>query len=208
MSPASPSYWSTACQSLARSDAVMADLIERYPGFELKANPDPFVTLARAIVGQQISTRAADTVWQRLSQVVEPFAPAILLQQADSLLRTAGLSGRKVMYLQDLARHFDDGRIDPRHWEQQSDAELIAELSAVHGIGRWTAEMFLIFHLARPDVFPVDDLGLVRAIELHYHSGQKLARQDLLRLAQNWTPWRTVATWYLWRSLDPTPIQY
>ena len=203
-----PGYWQEASDTLSERDPVMAGLIARYPGFELKTNPDPFSTLSRAIVSQQISTRAADTVWQRLLQAVQPYNPQTLLRQPEPSIRAAGLSGRKVLYLQDLARHFHEGRIDPSQWEHKSDAALIAELCTVHGIGRWTAEMFLIFHLARPDIMPLDDLGLVRAIELHYHSGQKLSRQDLLSLTQNWTPWRTVATWYLWRSLDPTPIQY
>lgn len=203
-----PGYWQEATDALSERDPVMAELIACYPGFELKTNPDPFSTLSRAIVSQQISTRAADTVWQRLQQAVHPYNPHALLQQPELVIRSAGLSGRKVLYLQDLARHFADGLIDPPQWEHKSDDELIEELSAVHGIGRWTAEMFLIFHLARPDILPLDDLGLVRAIELHYHSGQKLPRQELLRLAQNWSPWRTVATWYLWRSLDPNPIQY
>lgn len=203
-----PAYWPQATAELTRRDPVMAGLISRYPGFTLQSNPDAFMTLARAIVGQQISTRAADTVWQRLLAAVQPLRPDTVLLQPIEILRGAGLSGRKADYLRDLADHFVSGKIAPRHWEQENDATLIAELTAVHGIGRWTAEMFLIFHLARADILPLDDLGLVRAIELHYHAGEKLPRRDIVRLAENWAPWRTVATWYLWRSLDPEPIQY
>jgi len=110
--------------------------------------------------------------------------------------------------MQDLAAHFADGRIKPRRWHSMEDDDVIAELVEVKGIGRWTAEMFLIFYLMRPNVFPVDDIGLIRAIEKHFHQGERLTKAEVLAYAERWAPWNTVATWYLWRSLDPIPVEY
>ena len=122
--------------------------------------------------------------------------------------RTCGLSRSKVNYLLDLARHFVENRLDIRRWNEMSDDELIAELTQVRGIGRWTAEMFLIFYMTRPDVLPVDDIGLQRAMSLHYNRGRPLTKLKMNSIARRWLPWRSVATWYMWRSLDPVPVEY
>ena len=119
-----------------------------------------------------------------------------------------GLSKRKLEYIVDLARHFESGQVNPSKWPALDDESVISELTAVRGIGRWTAEMFLIFNLQRPDVLPLADIGLQRAIALHYFDGRKIAQRTIVRLGQTWAPWRSVATWYLWRSLDPEPIEY
>ena len=177
-----PAYWDEATRSLARVDPVMRRLVRTYPGIHLTRRSDAFTALARAICGQQISVRAA--------------------------LRSCGLSGRKVLYVQDLARHFVAGRLDPRCWRDLPDEALIAALCEAKGIGRWTAEMFLIFHELRPDVLPQDDIGLQRAVALHYHRGRRVAQSTLRRRGESWRPWRSVATWYLWRSLDPVPVEY
>lgn len=203
-----PPYWQQACSELAAADPVMAALIERYAGMSLKSRGDPFGTLARSIVGQQISVKAADAVWSRFVGAVSGVTPVAVLAASDDSLRGAGLSVRKVEYLRDLARHFSAGEIHAGRWARMSDVEVIAELTAVRGIGVWTAEMFLIFTLMRPDVLPLDDLGLQRAIALHYNAGEKLARSALAACGERWRPWRTVATWYLWRSLDPVPVEY
>jgi DNA-3-methyladenine glycosylase II len=128
--------------------------------------------------------------------------------QEVAALRGCGLSQRKAEYLTDLAAHFASGRLDPRGWKALDDEALIAELVDVKGIGRWTAEMFLMFHELRPDVLPVDDLGLQRALADHYNGGERLDREAMRSLAEPWRPWRSVATWYLWRSLDPIPVEY
>ena len=133
---------------------------------------------------------------------------AFSLASDSAQLRSCGLSGRKVEYLGDLARHFSSGLIHLDHWTAMSDSEIIAELTAVRGIGQWTAEMFLIFNQLRPDVFPLDDLGLQRAIALHYFAGERPPRKELIRVGEGFSPWRSVATWYLWRSLDPVPVEY
>lgn len=210
-----PAYWDDAIRELAAGDAVMAGLVQRHGG-GLVCRGDPFTTLARAIVGQQISVKAADAVWgrfvARLAEVegraaAAPTPAQVLAVEGDGLA-ACGLSRRKADYLRDLARHFDEGELDPRRWRVMDDAAVIAELTRVRGIGRWTAEMFLIFNLLRPDVYPLQDLGLVRAIRLHYFAGEDASLAELAEFGERWRPWRTVATWYLWRSLDPLPVEY
>ncbi len=203
-----PDYWSQATRALARKDPVMADLIRAYPGATLFSRGDPFQTLFRSIVGQQISVKAADSVWARVCAAVEAITPAGVYAQEIDALRACGLSQRKAEYARDLAAHFVHGRIHARDWPDMPDEAVIAELTAVRGIGRWTAEMFLIFNLMRPDVFPVDDIGLQKAVWQHYFSGEKQPLSLLRAQGEQWGPWRTVATWYLWRSLDPVIVSY
>ena len=204
-----PGYWQQASADLARADPVLARLVERFAGMALVSRGDAFATLLRSIVGQQISVKAADSVWTRLSaalsSVVTP--PAVLTSERETL-RACGLSQRKVEYVFDLAQHFELGQIHIDRWSAMGDAEIIAELTAVRGIGVWTAEMFLIFHQLRPDVFPLDDIGLQKAVALHYCQGERPGRRLLAEHGERWRPWRSVATWYLWRSLDPLPVEY
>ena len=211
-----PRYWDEAARTLSRRDRVLRRLIRRYPGIHLKRRSDPFTTLARAIVGQQISVKAADSIWRRFVAVVADgpqdgfpcLSPERVATRAIPALRGCGLSQRKAEYLADLATHFASGRLDPRQWKTLDDEALIAALVDVKGIGRWTAEMFLMFHELRPDVLPVDDIGLQRAIADHYNGGERLPREAMFAAADLWRPWRSVATWYLWRSLDPIPVEY
>jgi DNA-3-methyladenine glycosylase II len=205
---ANPHYWARAAEELALRDPVLAPLTARCQGLVLGSRGDAFSTLARAIVGQQISTKAADSVWARFRALAGEVSPARIVRLDAERLRACGLSGRKSSYLLDLAMRFETGLVDPQRWSAWSDETLIAELTQVKGIGRWTAEMFLIFHMARPDVLPLDDLGLQRAMSLLYNRGRPLARTRMQRIARAWSPWRSVATWYLWRSLDPVPLQY
>ena len=204
----SPDYWQKASRALARGDPVMAALVRRYKGMSLVSRGDAFGTLARSIVGQQISVKAADAVWGRFSAVVGSVSPDAVLHTGMSGLQGCGLSSRKIEYVVDLARHFSEGRIEPGRWTTLDDETVIAELTDVRGIGRWTAEMFLIFNLMRPDVFPLDDLGLQKAVFLNYFDGEKQPRSVLAEAGERWRPWRSVATWYLWRSLDPLPVEY
>ncbi|OJZ18052.1 MAG: DNA-3-methyladenine glycosylase [Thiobacillus sp. 65-29] len=203
-----PAYWSTACAELAAADPVMAALIAAYPDCVLGTRGDPFETLARAIVGQQISVKAADSIWARFTATVDAVTPQRLASHDPQTLAACGLSRRKAEYLIDLAGHFADGRIVPARWKKMDDEAVIAELVDVRGIGRWTAEMFLIFNLRRPDVWPVDDVGLQKAVARHYLDGVRPTPKSLRQLGERHAPWRTVATWYLWRSLDPGVVQY
>jgi DNA-3-methyladenine glycosylase II len=203
-----PTYWSVAACELAARDTVLKKLIAQFAGLALGSRGDAFSTLARAIVGQQISVKAAQSVWDRLVAEIGAVAPHTVLATSGMRLRACGLSGRKTAYLCDLAARFDSGALDAAAFAALDDETLIAELTQVKGIGRWTAEMFLIFHLTRPNVFPVDDLGLQRAMRLQYNRGRPLSDARMRKLGKTWTPWRSVATWYLWRSLDPIPVEY
>jgi DNA-3-methyladenine glycosylase II len=203
-----PEYWDRAKRALARSDPVMAAIIRRYPRVHLVPRGDPFLTLARAIVGQQISTRAAQSVWNRFAECVSTVCPENVLKAKAKDLRACGLSARKCEYICDLAGRFHGGQVHRHRWPQMTDEEVIADLIQVRGIGRWTAEMFLMFSLLRPDVFPLDDLGLQKGIRVSYHGGRKVSVRTMKARGETWRPWRTVASWYLWRSLDPLPVEY
>lgn len=186
----------------------MAQLIRTYPEATLFSRDDPFQTLFRAIVGQQISVKAADSVWARVCAGVDAITPQAIDALKIDTLRACGLSQRKAEYSRDLAAHFVHGRIHARDWPDMTDEAVITELTAVRGIGRWTAEMFLIFNLTRPDVYPIDDIGLQKAVWKHYFSNEKQTLDVLRTQGAQWVPWRTVATWYLWRSLDPVIVSY
>ena len=208
MNTTPPAYWHTACTELAAADPVMAALIERYPDAILGDRGDPFQTLARAIVGQQISVMAAESIWLRFAEYAQHIQPEHIATIELDALAACGLSRRKAEYLRDLAGHFVDGRIEPARWKALDDEAVIDELTDVRGIGRWTAEMFLIFSLRRPDVWPLDDIGLQKAVALHYLAGERPTPAVLRQHGTRHAPWRTVATWYLWRSLDPAVVQY
>lgn len=204
-----PSYWDAAVIELMERDRIMKRIIPQYPEIHLASRGDPFVTLARSIVGQQISVKAAESVWQRVLASCGPTpTPDSVLLVGVERLRGCGLSQRKAEYVLDLASHFMNRQVHPDQWSAMDDAAVIAELTAIRGIGRWTAEMFLIFFLMRPDVLPLDDVGLLKAISLHYYSGEPVSRFEAREVSQAWQPWCTVATWYLWRSLDPVPVEY
>jgi len=204
-----PSYWEEACAELMKQDRILRKLIPKYDDGILGSRGDAFTTLARSIVGQQISVAAAQSVWNRtLETLGNEVTPKRVLDTKHDALRASGLSTRKVEYIRDLADHFHHGRLQTERWPKMDDEELIKELSAIRGIGRWTAEMFLIFNLMRPNVLPLDDSGLIRAISINYFSGEPVTRHEAREVAANWAPWRTVATWYMWRSIDPIPVEY
>lgn len=207
-----PSYWDDACRHLSKRDRMMRKLIPRYGEGRLQCRGDAFTTLARSIVGQQISVKAAQAVWDRFAALmVRPAAhltPAGVLGLEPGAARAAGLSVRKVEYLLDLAAHFQSSAVHVGQWQEMDDEAIIDELVAIRGIGRWTAEMFLIFHLMRPDVLPLDDVGLLKGIGLNYFSGESVSRAEARDVAEAWVPFRSVATWYIWRSLDPLPVDY
>ena len=202
-----PEYWDKAKRSLARSDPVMGAIMRRYPRIHLQPRGEPFHTLARAIVGQQISVKAAQSIWMRFAGLISVVSPEEVLRVNAKDLRACGLSERKCEYIADLARHLADGKLDVDRWPRMSDDEVIADLVRVRGIGRWTAEMFLMFNLLRPDVFPLDDLGLRKGIQLAYFK-RPVSLKTMRKLGESWRPWRSMATWYLWRSLDPLPVEY
>ena len=203
-----PDFWDEACKHLMKKDRVMKRLIPQFKDAALESRGDAFVTLARSIVGQQISVKAAQTVWDRFALLPKGMTPSNVLRLKVDDMRAAGLSARKVEYLVDLALHFDDQHLRVDTWAGLGDEEIIVELVAIRGIGRWTAEMFLIFHLMRPNVLPLDDVGLINGISRSYFSGELVSRSDAREVAAAWAPYCSVATWYIWRSLDPVPVAY
>jgi DNA-3-methyladenine glycosylase II len=203
-----PPYWEDACKHLMKKDRVMKRLIPQFGDACLQTRGDAFVTLARSIVGQQISVKAAQTVWDRFALLSKKITAGNVLKLKVDDMRAAGLSVRKVEYLVDLALHFDNGAVHVQSWETMDDEIIIDELTAIRGIGRWTAEMFLIFHLMRPNVLPLDDVGLLKGISQSYFSGDVVSRSDAREVAAAWAPYCSVATWYIWRSLDPLPVNY
>ena len=206
--------WSADDRALMRADKVLRRLMEERgpidPEIDRRGSrPDPWEALARAIVGQQLSTRAARSIWEKL---IGQFGgklppPEALLRKRKPTLRKAGLSNAKVEFLRDLALHVKDGRLDLGRLGDLPDEDVIAELVEVKGVGRWTAEMFLIFHLGRPDVVSVGDLGIRRAVQLAYGMKELPGPEELEKLAEEWRPHRTLACLYLWRSLDNTPVE-
>jgi DNA-3-methyladenine glycosylase II len=203
-----PDYWPAAKTHLAKKDRVLRKLIKVYPDAELNTRGNPFQTLARSIVGQQISVKAAQSIWDRFAVTAQSVEPAIVVGLPDEKLRACGLSVAKAKYLKDLARHFDEGLVKPKRWKRMEDEAVIDDLVRVRGIGRWSAEMFLLFHMMRPNILPVGDLGLQRAMERHYNDGDPLTKDEMREIAKPWAPWSSVATWYLWRSLDPMEVVY
>jgi DNA-3-methyladenine glycosylase II len=203
-----PAYWQEACDHLMRKDRVMRRLVPQYPVGQLESRGDAFVTLARSIVGQQISVKAAQSVWDRFAALKSRITPTTVQQMEVEAMRASGLSARKVEYLKDLSSHFIKGKVHARQWDTMVDEDVIRELTAIRGIGRWTAEMFLIFFLLRPDVLPLDDVGLINGVSHLYFSGEPVSRHEVRDLAAAWAPYRSVATWYIWRSLDPLPVAY
>ncbi len=203
-----PSYWQEAVKELVKRDRIMKKLVtaagDSYPA----KRGDPFKTLTRSIIGQQISVKAAESVWQRFKAVCPICTPASVIKTGSGNFLKCGLSKRKTEYVMDLAGHFRKKTVHPEKWEGMSDEEIIADLTRIRGIGRWTAEMFLIFNLHRPNVLPLDDVGLIKGISMAYFSGEPVTRMEVRELASNWQPWCTVATWYLWRSLTVTPVEY
>lgn len=195
-----PDYWSKAIKHLSKNDKVLAGIIKSYKGEFLKSRGDAFFTLARAIIGQQISVKAADSIWQRFEKLTKA-NPKKVLKTADAKLREIGLSNSKVNYVKNIAEFCI---ANPNVWHTHDDESLIKELVKIKGVGRWTAEMYLIFGELRSDVLPLADLALLKAFEKHYG----LNRKKMEKHAEIWRPYRSVASWYLWRSLDPVPVEY
>lgn len=202
-----PPYWEEAKAELMKRDRIMRKLIPQFGDLHLVSRGEPFSTLARSIIGQQISVKAADSAWQKFLEVCPQCTPIQVICGGDKLAG-CGLSKRKTEYILDLADYFKEKRVQCDKWAEMDDEAVIAELVQIRGIGRWTAEMFLIFNLLRPNIFPLDDVGLLTSISRNYFSGEPVSRSDAREVAANWEPYRTVATWYLWRSLKPVQVSY
>jgi DNA-3-methyladenine glycosylase II len=201
-----PEYWEQAKIELMKRDRILRKLIPQFGDLYLMGRDDPFTTLTRSIIAQQITGTSANALWESYLTVCPKSTPEQVMATGKDKLLSSGLSKRKTDYILDLATHFKDGKVHVDKWADMSDEEVIAELVQIRGISRWTAEMFLIFNLLRPNILPLDDNGLISGISKNYFSGEPVSRIDIREVAANWEPWRTVATWYMWRSLDSNLI--
>lgn len=212
-----PVYWEQACARLTKKDKVMGALIASFPHGQLGTRGEALVTLVRSVVGQQISVKAAASIWARFEAVLDGAVTAEgILALSDEQMRGCGFSGSKVRYVRGIAQGFVNGTVHPGLWDGMDDEAIIQELVKLPGIGRWTAEMFLMFFLMRPDVLALDDLALINAFKRLYGAKfkdkdevpVKLWKQRLAEQGAKWVPYRTVASWYLWRSLDAEEVAY
>jgi DNA-3-methyladenine glycosylase II len=203
-----PKFWNKAKVYLRKKDKRLGKIIESYPKDFLFSKSDPFMTLARSIVGQQISVKAAQSVWDRLEMKIVKVNPLNIKKIHSNSLKSVGLSRQKVLYLKNLSEAFIKDKIKIKLWSKMSDEDVIQDLIQIKGIGRWTAEMFLIFNLCRADVFPLDDIGMIKGLCKIYNLNYPINKDEVLKIGNRWKPYRSVATWYLWRSLDPIPVEY
>ena len=202
-----PEWWGSAKLELANKDVLLKSLIEEFEEPRLSSRGDLFATLIKSIVGQQISVIAASAVWSRLFDLVGEVNPESILAKTHEELRQVGLSNRKVEYIVGIAEAWTEG-LGEIDWEQMSDEEVVQELVKLRGVGRWTVQMLLIFALLRQDIFPIDDIGLIRGMEKLYNSGNPLETSELYEISEKWIPYRTMGVWYIWRSIDPEPVEY
>ena len=201
-----PEYWDMAKKELSRKDDVLHEIINEFDDLELVSRGDLFYTLIRSVIGQQISVKAASTVWSRFCERIGDIEPKNILLADIEELRSCGLSQRKAEYVIGISESWSD--YDSIEWKEMSDEEIIQELIKLRGVGKWTAEMILIFTMLRPDVFPIGDIGMIRGIEKSYNSGERMSREELYAISEKWKPWRTVACCFMWRTVDPEPVEY
>ena len=201
-------FWEQGKNYLIKKDQKLGSLIKSYPNDFLFTKSDPFLTLARSIVGQQISVKAAQSVWNRLEIKIKKVTPQNIKKMHSNSLKSVGLSRQKVQYLKNLSDAFNNKKIKIKLWSKMSDEDIIQDLIQIKGIGRWTAEMFLIFNLCREDIFPLDDIGMIKGLCKIYQLNYPINRDKVVKIGNRWKPYRSVATWYLWRSLDPIPVEY
>ena len=197
--------WDNAVTDLSENDSIIAKIIANYPKERMQMKNDTLHTLVRSVVGQQISVRAADAIWNRLDEACNnSITEDNLLQLSIEDMRRTGLSNTKSNYIINIVK----ANLTDLNWENMNDDEVSNELCKIKGIGPWTADMFLIFRLGRTNILPLGDIGLVNAINLHYNNKDKLSKEELMKFKKKWSPWCSIATWYMWRSLDPVPVEY
>ena len=200
--------WLLAINNLKKKDKILKEIINKYKSEKLHSKKNAFLTLAKSITGQQISVKAANSIWLRLEKKIKKIDPSNILKIKINEIKKCGFSKQKANYIFNLANFFKKNKNIENKWEKIEDEEVIDDLIKIKGIGRWTAEMFLIFYLLRPNIFPSADIGLLKAISINYNLKYPLKNSDIKKFKKKWSPWSTVATWYLWRSLDPVPVKY
>ncbi len=202
-----PSWWSKACVELSEKDQVMKTLIGKYSECRISTIKNPFFSLSRCIVGQQISVQAADAVWNRLIKKFDIYDESCFKKTKPSFLKSFGLSERKANYLVELSNYMVN-KNQYSFWKNLNDEDIFSKLIKIKGIGPWSIKMFLMFSLNRRDIFSSEDLGLLKAIGNNYRNGKIPDKNDAELIALEWSPWRTAASWFLWRSIDPELVTY
>ena len=209
LDPHAPDYWQAACEALALQSPVWAELVARHSDRALRSRGAPYETMLRSLVGQQISVKAADAVWARVVEALNgQINSSVLLALSDDTLKATGLSRQKIAYARALSEFEQQGRLELTLLDGMDDEACTRHLCEIKGVGRWTAQMCLMFCLRRPDVWPVDDIGVQRGISRQFFEGEPIGPKEALQFGEKLKPWRTVAAWYLWRSLDPAVVDY
>ena len=204
-----PIYWKKAKRILSRKDSVLRKIIKKYNKGFMTTRNNPFFSLCRTIVGQQISTKAADSIWSKFEKKCKKnIKPKTILKISSRDLKRVGLSRQKVSYLKNIAKAFKNKSFDIKKLKKMNDDEAISYITKLKGLGVWSAEMFLMFNLNRPDIFPIKDIGLLRAISKNYKTSYPPSKEFLNKISKIHSGYRTVATWYFWRSIDPVDVDY
>ena len=204
-----PSYWRKAKKTLSKKDSVLRKIIKKYNKGFLTTRNNPFFSLCRTIVGQQISTKAADSIWAKFEKKCKKkIKPKTVLKISSRNLKSAGLSRQKVSYLKNIAKAFKDRSFDIKKLNKMDDNDAIDYITQLKGLGVWSAEMFLMFNLNRPDIFPTKDIGLLRAISKNYKTSYPPSKRFLNKISKIHSGYRTVFTWYMWRPIDPVDVDY
>ena len=204
-----PAYWQKAKRVLSKKDVVLRKIIKKYKKGFLTTRNNPFFSLCRTIVGQQISTKAADSIWAKFEKKCKnKINPKVILKISSSSLKNAGLSRQKISYLRNIAKAFINKSFDVKKIKKMNDDEAISYITKLKGLGVWSAEMFLMFNLNRPNIFPVKDIGLLRAISKNYKSSYPPSNKFLDKISKRHNGYKTVFTWYMWRSIDPSDVEY
>jgi DNA-3-methyladenine glycosylase II len=204
-----PAYWDKAKKILSRRDPVLRKIIKKYNKGFLTTRGNPFFSLCRTVIGQQISTKAADSIWLKFEKRCKKrIDPHTILKLSSCNLKTAGLSRQKISYLKNIAKNFKNKSFGFRELKKMNDEEAINYVTKLKGLGVWSAEMFLMFNLNRPDIFPIQDIGLLRAISKNYKTSYPPSKRFLDKISRLHAGYRTVFTWYMWRSIDPADVEY
>ena len=204
-----PAYWYRAKRILSKKDPILRKIIKKFNKGFLTTRKDPFFSLCRTIVGQQISTKAADSIWLKFEiKCKKKIIPSNVLKLTSRSLRSAGLSRQKITYLKNIAKSFKNKSFNVKDLRKMNDENAINYITQLKGLGVWSAQMFLMFNLNRPDVFPTKDIGLIRAISKNYKTSYPPAEKFLIKTSKLHSGYRSVFTWYMWRSIDPTDVKY
>ena len=204
-----PAYWYRAKRILSKRDPILRKIIKKFNKGFLTTRKDPFFSLCRTIVGQQISTKAADSIWSKFEiKCKKKIIPSNVLKLTSRSLRSAGLSRQKITYLKNIAKSFKNKSFNVKELKKMNDQQAIDYITQLKGLGVWSAQMFLMFNLNRPDIFPTQDIGLIRAISKNYKTSYPPAEKFLIKTSKLHSGYRSVFTWYMWRSIDPVDVEY